>query len=158
MLVCIIYFLPFKLTLYYVYILVPSGPPLNLTAFPISATSILVEWTVPGTYDQNGIIDSYYIVSSINADKKQSVDRVLPVSDNSTRFCFLLNGLEEASTYEIEVTARTVVGSGIPNSIITSTFNTGLLFKYFFHERQSVNILYYRTYKAATQFNCKQSY
>ena len=125
----LVYFILAYLTLviYNVSTLAPSGSPLNLTAFPVSATSILVEWTVPATYDQNGVITSFTVLSSLVGEEQKAIDRLIPVRDNSTKFCFLLNGLEEASTYEIEVRATTVVdGNGPSITVSASTFNAGL--------------------------------
>ncbi|KAI6660982.1 Phosphatidylinositol phosphatase PTPRQ-like [Oopsacas minuta] len=105
---------------------VPSGPPLNLTAFPISPTDILAEWKVPDTYEQNGIIVLFTIIfSSLNSDAHDDIKRTLPVSDNSTKFCFLLSGLEEGTTYSIRVSASTSVGEGPFSNTQASTFNTG---------------------------------
>ena len=104
----------------------PSGPPLELTAFPISATDILVEWNVPATYEQNGVIVGFTIIYKLDTN----IQRLLPVSDNSTKFCFLLTGLEEGSEYSISVAASTVGGIGPSADTQAGTFNTGMLYLY----------------------------
>ena len=104
----------------------PSGPPLELTAFPISATDILVEWNVPATYEQNGVITEFIIIYKLDTE----IQRLLPVSNNNTKFCFLLTGLEEGSDYDISVAAGTIGGIGPTAFIRAGTFNTGMLYLY----------------------------
>ena len=104
--------------------LAPSGRPLDLTAFPTSATDILVEWKVPNTYEQNGVVVEFTIIYKLDTN----IERLVPVSDNSTKFCFLLTGLEEGSEYSIRVAASTSVGIGPFSHTQTGTFNTGMLY------------------------------
>ena len=95
-----------------------------LKSFPISSTTILVEWRVPNIYDQNGILTAFTIrYSSPNTER----ERILPVSDNSTRFSFVLQSLEEATMYSITVAASTIKGSGpvTPIPTVSRTFNAG---------------------------------
>ncbi|KAI6660980.1 Phosphatidylinositol phosphatase PTPRQ-like isoform X2 [Oopsacas minuta] len=103
----------------------PSGVPLNLTAYPVTATIIRVEWNVPNIYFQNGVITNFTIrYTSLLFDTHRDFERVLPVHGNQTAFSFILSNLLESVTYEISVEAVTIMGSGPAEVIKASTFHT----------------------------------
>ena len=109
--------------------LVPSGPPLNLKAFPVTPTIIIAEWDVPNVYFQNGILKKFTLrYSSVDIDIHNEVERIIPVNDNSTSFSFTISNLLEAVNYSIDVSASTIEGMGpYSESVYITTFHTGTL-------------------------------
>lgn len=89
----------------YVIHTVPDGPPLNLSASLDSVTSIVVSWSPPDRFLQNGEIIQY-IVRSI-ADSPETLMEGL-YSGTLAR----LTGLEANKVYYISVSSRTMVGFG----------------------------------------------
>lgn len=132
----------------------PSGPPLSLTAFPISATDILVEWRVPATYEQNGVITRFTIIYKLDTN----IERLLPVSDNSTKYCFLLTGLEEGSEYTISVAASTSEGIGPASYTQAGTFNTGMLYLCTLHEYGCFDMNTVRSIQSTEKFLGTRNY
>ena len=99
---------------------VPSGPPLNITAESTSSTSIRVTWDPPLPADQNGIIVSYTVtyVSSANTEMNETT------SNNE----ITLEGLNIFEVYNITVSASTINGSGPFDFIVQRTDEDGKFF------------------------------
>lgn len=89
----------------YVIHTVPDGPPLNLSVSLDSVTSIMVSWSPPDKFLQNGQI-TQYVVRSIADSPETLMERLY--SGTLAR----LTGLEANKVYYISVAFRTMVGFG----------------------------------------------
>ena len=100
--------------------LVPSGAPLNLTANPVSSTSILITWEPPPIYLQNGVIRQYNIHYYIS-ETRESV--LWQSDDNSTSI--ILTDLHPYYTYSITVAAVTIGAGPQSEEATTRTLESG---------------------------------
>lgn len=93
-----------------IFVLVPSGPPVNFTAMAISSTSIVLKWKPPLIHKQNGIITGYTISQLMagNISTYSTPDLMFTVMD-----------LRPFTSYTYSITAFTVVGSGPSSSTVT---------------------------------------
>ena len=88
---------------------VPSRPPINMTAFNTSSTSINVTWEPVPDDHVNGIVLGYRLFYK-QADK--AIDDFSNLTVNSTVFSIELESLEFYTKYELQLLAFTVVGDG----------------------------------------------
>lgn len=81
---------------------VPSGPPINVSVFSLSSTSINVSWMPPLKNQQNGIIQ-YYVLRLVegNQYKRKEVN-------GSNMGYTIVNELHPFYTYKVSVAAFTI--------------------------------------------------
>uniref|UniRef100_A0A6B2E762 Putative down syndrome cell adhesion molecule 2 isoform r n=1 Tax=Phlebotomus kandelakii TaxID=1109342 RepID=A0A6B2E762_9DIPT len=91
----------------------PAGPPLNLSARPLSSTEILVTWTPPLPELRNGEIQGYNIgyKSSLSSSVAYNFTSVSGDGEDGTGE-LLLNNLSKYNRYTIVVQAFNQVGPG----------------------------------------------
>ena len=70
-------------------LLVPSTPPVNLTAYSLNSTAIQAEWNAPELINQNGVLTSYQV--RYNGSVLDATERVLNLNINTTSV--ILTGL-----------------------------------------------------------------
>ena len=87
------------------FLIVPDGPPSNLTASSVNSSAILLTWFEP--INPNGIVVSFTIMYNTSGIVEQSGTITIP---NSRRFT--ITGLHADTVYEFSVLASTRVGPG----------------------------------------------
>ncbi|XP_068677578.1 phosphatidylinositol phosphatase PTPRQ-like isoform X2 [Montipora foliosa] len=95
----------------------PNAPPVNVTKFNTSSTSIVVQWDQVPPADQNGVILSYTVTYRALADMFEKTELV-PASTRAAT----LTGLNEYTNYSITVFSSTIKGGGnksVPVVVIT---------------------------------------
>ena len=93
----------------------PGGPPLNLTAAPLSESAIL-RWDPPAEKDQNGVITGYLIKYQLSSDpSSQMTITVGAVTQLS------LDNLMTGVTYSFTVAAINSNGTGPDAAIMFTT-------------------------------------
>ena len=80
----------------------PSGSPHNVSAVPVNATALLLEWFPPRLEQQNGIIVEYTIILT---DVLANTSKLLLT--NSTNK-YVVTDLHPFYQYEIQVAATTI--------------------------------------------------
>ena len=105
--------------------IVPSGPPQNVTAITTSATSINLSWERPLLRESNGIIDAYRIRYFIHRDETTTERFNETETPNlpSTSFSMEFTGLEEGVVYGFEVLAVTI-GDGPYSPVVFNETET----------------------------------
>ena len=97
----------------------PSAP-LNVTAYNVSSTSIMVTWMPPMT--PNGIIRSY----RVQYNEIGTLDDNFDTTNNMTT-SLIIRMLEKFTTYEVQVFATTVEeGNGSEIIIVTTNEDSEL--------------------------------
>ena len=89
---------------------VPSGFPLNITAYTLSSTQIIVGWGEFPEIDHNGKITHYEIL--YNQTDTPSFNMTDSLIINSSLYSMVLDGLAEFVEYNITVSALTAIGRG----------------------------------------------
>lgn len=84
----------------------PAAPPRGVMATVLSSTSIRVQWTQLLEVERNGIITNYEVRYRYNSLTP------LTILTAGTELETMLNMLEEAEIYSIDVLAYTSVGPG----------------------------------------------
>ncbi|XP_045183741.2 phosphatidylinositol phosphatase PTPRQ-like [Mercenaria mercenaria] len=85
----------------------PSAPPTNITLTVLNSTTILIRCSPPEK-GKNGPIIEYRVAYR----ERDFRNNILTEADENEELYFHLNGLEQATVYEIRVRALTVNGSG----------------------------------------------
>lgn len=100
-------------------LIVPSGPPLQLTVSNVQSTSFTLSWFPPEEEDRNGIIESYVIVCHvINNGSSHTV--------STSMTTLALSMLHPYYQYNCTVTAATTVGTGPhTEALIVTTLEDG---------------------------------
>ena len=88
----------------------PSAPPENVTAVPLSPTTIMVTWDVVSESERNGNITSYDVTFSQVIFTE--IPSNLSTATGGPQRGIVLHNLEEDVEYSIAVRARTIVGAG----------------------------------------------
>lgn len=105
---------------YYIFIVAPTGPPLNFTVVVLSSLSLLFSWEPPDISDQNGII-RYYLISYIDmltlTESKYRVD--------SEHNQLVINALHPYRSYRCIVAAITVAIGVNSSPVIVATLEDG---------------------------------
>ncbi|KAI6661336.1 Phosphatidylinositol phosphatase PTPRQ-like [Oopsacas minuta] len=91
----------------------PSAPVTNHTVSPLTSTELFVSWNPPALEDRNGVL-SYKI-----SHKGPSASTYTTIGV-TTMLTFSVTGLEEAYTYDIQVTPVSVGLDG-PESVVSGT-------------------------------------
>lgn len=106
------------------YILVPTGPPQSLSAFPVSTTSIEVKWKPVTVSQQRGIITKYQVMVF------NSSGMILSREVLGNHYMVVLDGLQKRSNYSVKISAFTRKGQGPFSKLIyTSTNSEGIAYK-----------------------------
>ena len=92
-------------------------PPGDVTAMATSGLSITVTWTPPSPTDNRPPVTGYTVTA---APSSGSSPVQLPATATST----VLSGLQEDTTYTIQVVAMNVVGDSQPGTTSTTTFDS----------------------------------
>ncbi|XP_033112587.1 tyrosine-protein phosphatase Lar-like isoform X3 [Anneissia japonica] len=88
---------------------VPGEPPRDVQALAVSATEIRVTWNPPSASLQNGVITGY----TLSYRKAEGVGETKKsVRLNNTSRSHNLTGLGKWTSYEISLSARTIIGNG----------------------------------------------
>ena len=96
----------------------PTGPPVNITAVPISPTSITISWDLPLPHERNGIITGYSVTIS-----SEETTTILTTGETMLSF----NDLRPFSSYMFNILASTRVGPGpVSGTIIGTTLEDGM--------------------------------
>ncbi|XP_060587902.1 neogenin-like, partial [Ruditapes philippinarum] len=85
----------------------PMAPPTNISLTVLNATTIRIRCSPPET-GKNGPIIQYRVAYR----ERDFRDNILTDADDNEELDYYLNGLEQATVYEIRVRALTVNGSG----------------------------------------------
>ena len=85
---------------------VPTGPPLDVDATPVTSTSVTISWNPPAPENQNGVITGYVINLTLTVGSEE-VSQYLSSRDNIT-----IGSLHPFTTYNFTVAAQTSVGTG----------------------------------------------
>ena len=102
---------------FYLYLAVPSSAPINVTVTQTSTRSISIWWQPVPLRDRNGVILKYKITYY---SSKWMHENSLQVDGSKTTA--ILDKLIPFTTYNITITAATVIGYGpISNSIFANT-------------------------------------
>ena len=126
----------------YPYYTAPSAP-LNVTAFNLSSTSIMVTWQPPMT--PNGIVEFYrveftsttnYVDQEFSGSSDDIVDQAFSGSTNgiineifTTNTSVMISMLEKFTTYEVQVFATTIAeGNGSDVVIVTTDEDSEFLY------------------------------
>jgi hypothetical protein len=88
--------------------IVPSSPPLNVTGYNTSSTSLLVMWNQVPHGRVHGILRGYKVLYKIDNDGSQNYTYM---TVNTTRVA-VLTSLKKFTVYRITVLAFTVKGNG----------------------------------------------
>ena len=119
----------------------PTRPPRNLIVSEITATTIFLSWEPPEEEDINGILDKYQLTYR-GRDLDTSLHSM--VFSNSLEYFQQaeLTGLEENTSYTIQVVLFSSGVSSPPATVIVSTIEAGNYTSYitFIHIR---NVLLY---------------
>ena len=92
---------------------VPSSPPVKVTATAVSSTTILVDWDMVPSIDQNGIITMYEVQFSPLQNFGGAIETNTTIVSSESELSELsvfLNDLQEYVNYAISVRAFTIVG------------------------------------------------
>ena len=100
----------------------PGAPPRNLTGFGLNSSAVQISWMPPPSRERNGEIISYEIRwrgsrSGISLNTSSDSDRM--------NWTFIITGLDAGVTYEIEVAARNIAGTGMYESVNVRTNDPG---------------------------------
>ena len=90
----------------------PSGPPRNLSATSVNATTLLLRWLPPSQEEQNGIIVEYAITLT-ELSTNTSVDFVS--TSNSTET--VINDLHPYYRYSVRVAAATILSGPLGDAV-----------------------------------------
>lgn len=103
----------------------PNGPPLDIKAITVSATSIKLTWASPDPWLRQGNIVKY-VVKYRKVPGGEIRRTELEILSPDTRLGILINGLQVNTRYSFRVAAHTEVGRGPFSSSVTSqTDNKG---------------------------------
>ena len=94
----------------------PDGPPLNLSVYSDTSSSLIVTWRPPELQLQNGIITYHYITYTSARSGRQ-------LTVNTTDLRAPLKGLEIFTDYNITVASGTAVGTGPFTTALVKTLN-----------------------------------
>ena len=89
------------------FITAPTGPPVDVTAYNTSSTSIKVSWNEVPVDQQNGVILGYHIFYKALPSGEELNETV-----SNTTLTVNLTGLQEFVQYNISVAALTSHGTG----------------------------------------------
>ena len=107
----------------------PSGPPTDVVATALSATTVSVSWQPPALLDQNGVVTAYQVVlvDTSNESRKMSsvggntltllfqgmqvIQKICSTTDMCLHVIFSV-GLNEYTTYSVSVAANNSLGIG----------------------------------------------
>lgn len=108
----------------------PAGPPLNLSARPISSTELLVTWTPPLLELRHGEIQGYNIGYRINNAGSSNYNYTSVMGDGEDGSGeMLLSGLNKYTRYIIVAQAFNEVGSGpLSDTTTAQTMEDGKFF------------------------------
>lgn len=101
--------------------LVPSSPPMNLTVYSTSSTSLSVSWNPVPTEFENGIITGYRVFYMDQAESKPKLKHTV----SSTTFSVDLTDLSVYTNYCIQVLAFTQAGDGVPSDCVVASTDEG---------------------------------
>lgn len=107
----------------------PGSPPVNVTVYLSSATSVVVNWQEVPPIHQNGIITLYEVICEPLEVPDRDLDlETLTMIQYTSNQSVYLSDLEGFVTYSISVRAFTAVGVG-PYSVpqVTTTLEDGEL-------------------------------
>ena len=90
----------------YIYILAPSGPPLNIRTTSRSASSLSFAWDPPDTNKQNGVIISY--TACVSHSENGPCFQIFITNERK----WLVGDLNPSTKYYVRVLASTKVGHG----------------------------------------------
>ncbi|PVD26143.1 hypothetical protein C0Q70_13812 [Pomacea canaliculata] len=97
---------------------VPSQPPKNVQATPLSSRSIRVAWSPPPLYTLHGILQGYKVLyKPVRLDEDESDANFV----TSSRLEVILYSLERYTNYSIQVLAYTRKGEGVRSDPIYVT-------------------------------------
>ena len=103
---------------------VPADPPANFNATAINSTAIQLTWSPPPT--PYGIVISYNITYNLSEIIRFSVlSSVLVGAEDGTSY--LVTGLNEYTTYELEIFASTRIGPGPSTQATARTHHTSMI-------------------------------
>ncbi len=91
---------------------VPSSPPINVTIFSISSTTIGVMWDDDQQIDHNGVLTTFEILY-VPLEPFIGVLFSTVVNISASNKSIILTGLQEYLEYHISVRAYTSVGAGL---------------------------------------------
>lgn len=107
----------------------PSGPPRNLIALPISSTSIVLTWDPPLLHERNGIITNYTIILMVDGISTVFTTNVTTLT---------AVGLHPFTTYIFNVLAFTNIGTGPSSPMVTeTTLEDGMSY----YEKKNITII-----------------
>ena len=107
------------MTLWLLFTLAPSAPPLNLSAMVINSSSVHLSWLPPMENQRNGNI-RHYIIGVIELH----TGRKFPLSSTNTTFIY--PQLHPAYAYHFSVAAVTVDIGPYSDPIVTTTPEDGM--------------------------------
>ena len=90
----------------------PSGPPRNLSATSVNATTLLLKWLPPSQEEQNGIIVEYAITLT-ELSTNFSVDFVSISNSTET----VINDLHPYYRYSVQVAAATILSGPLGDAV-----------------------------------------
>lgn len=90
----------------------PSGPPRNLSATSVNATTLLLKWLPPSQEEQNGIIVEYAITLT-ELSTNTSVDFVSISNSTET----VINDLHPYYRYSVRVAAATILSGPLGDAV-----------------------------------------
>ena len=136
---------------------------MNVTLRPINSTSLLVTWGSMRSSEENGIVLGFRVLYK-KASLSPTARKRRAVSDEATVLIFNrnvtaaeLHGLEEFTTYCVQVLAFTRKGDGEPNECLYSkTADIGkvnAIFDYFIFIYYSLFIIYYLLFNIYNNFS-----
>lgn len=136
---------------------------MNVTVRSINSTSLLVTWGSMRSSEENGIVLGFRVLYK-KASLSPTARKRRAVSDEATVLIFNrnvtaaeLHGLEEFTTYCVQVLAFTRRGDGEPNECLYSkTADIGkvnAIFDYFIFIYYSLFIIYYSLFNIYNNFS-----
>ena len=119
----------------------PSGSPRNVSAVPVNATALLLEWLPPPLEQQNGIIVEYTISLT---DVLTNTSKLLLTNSTSE---YVVTELHPFYQYEIQIAATTIQTGPLSDLVSIQMPESGIAYNVV----QPVTILLYYTVSCLIQ-------
>ena len=101
--------------------------PRDLAATPITASILLITWLAPVYTEINGKLTDFTLIYSSTKDNgPKDVEKVIPVTEGTNNYYFILQGLSYGGPdFNLSLAANNAVGRGPVASIAAPTLHSG---------------------------------
>lgn len=106
-------FISLSMCFIFIFQLVPSSPPANISITHVTATSMTVVWDEVPVKHQNGDIEGYLVFYRPHFSQSQHYDAQASKNKNLT-----LTNLKHGTSYALRVLAYTTTGNGIASKLL----------------------------------------